>query len=313
MLCSLFCAGKDGDVVSITLPPSQHTQTVTVTKGQTSNHIHVTENASSANTISSFYSVPPTQAQNTKRTSLLVASAKVDVGGPAASSGGDSAVDVSTVDCALGTLDLGKPDTASMPDLPSHLREQPLYDRFRVSKNVLKEYPAFHVGWKKPSWVIVIHGRDIGIFFSIFGMCSKWYNRSNSHCHYDFAACRSFTPPGAFISIILSLLRIITELPSPAVSCRNLGETEDPSMFLPSGSPANYPFMFIGGQFISNQDIVDATGTFGCMMLSPDHTLEKLVVMTMSASELRFLAAFGMVDRVRITLPFGSHMTHLPP
>jgi hypothetical protein len=132
MSCSLFRAGKDGDVVSITLPPLQHTRTVTVTKGQTSNHIRVTENASSANTISSFYSIPPTQAPNTKRTSLLVSSAKVNVGSPAASSGGDSAVDVSTVNCALGTLDLGKPDTASMPDLPSHLRERPLYDWFRV-------------------------------------------------------------------------------------------------------------------------------------------------------------------------------------
>jgi hypothetical protein len=194
--------------------------------------------------VRSSHSVPPTQAPNTKRTSLLVASAKVDVGSPAASSGGDSAVDVSTVNCALGTLDLGKPDTASMLDLPSHLRERPLYDQFRVSKDVLKEYPAFHVGWKKPSWVVVIREQDIGIFFSIFGMCSEWYNRSNSHCHYDFAACQSFTPPGAFVSIILSLLRIITDLPSPAVSRHDLSETEDPSMFLPSGSPADYPFMF---------------------------------------------------------------------
>jgi hypothetical protein len=173
-----------------------------------------------------------------------------------------------------------------MLDLPSHLREQPLYNRFCVSKDVLKEYPAFHVGWKKSSWVVIIRGRDIGIFFSIFGMCSEWYNRSNSHCYYNFAACRSFTPSGAFVKIILSLLRIITELPSPAVSCRDLGETKDPSMFLPSGSPADYPFMFIGGQFVSNQDIVDATSAFGCMMLSPDHTLEKLIAMTTSASEL---------------------------
>jgi conserved oligomeric Golgi complex subunit 6 len=33
----------------------------------------------------------------------------------------------------------------------------------------------------------------------------------------------------------------------------------------------------------------------------------------MEEGSLRFLAAFGMVDQVRITLPFGSHTTHLPP
>jgi hypothetical protein len=95
-------------------------------------------------------------------------------------------------------------------------------------------------------------------------------------------------PPDAFVSIILSLLMIVTELPSSAVSCRDLGETEDPFMFLPSGSLADYPFMFTSGQFVSNQNIVDATGAFGCMMLSPDHTLKKLVTMTTSASELPF-------------------------
>jgi hypothetical protein len=67
MSCSLFRAGKDGDIVSITLPPSQHTRTVTVTKGQTSNHIRIIENASSANTISSFYSVWRTQVRHCLR------------------------------------------------------------------------------------------------------------------------------------------------------------------------------------------------------------------------------------------------------
>jgi hypothetical protein len=33
----------------------------------------------------------------------------------------------------------------------------------------------------------------------------------------------------------------------------------------------------------------------------------------MEEGSLRFLAAFGMVDQVRIILPFGSHATHLPP
>jgi hypothetical protein len=54
-------------------------------------------------------------------TSALVASAKIDVDGPAASSGDALAVDVSTINSALGTLDLGGPNTVSMTDLPSHL------------------------------------------------------------------------------------------------------------------------------------------------------------------------------------------------
>jgi len=33
----------------------------------------------------------------------------------------------------------------------------------------------------------------------------------------------------------------------------------------------------------------------------------------MEEGSLRFLAAFGMVDQVRVTLPFGSHTTHLSP
>jgi hypothetical protein len=33
----------------------------------------------------------------------------------------------------------------------------------------------------------------------------------------------------------------------------------------------------------------------------------------MEEGSLRFLAAFGMVDQVRITLPFDTHTTHLPP
>ena len=33
----------------------------------------------------------------------------------------------------------------------------------------------------------------------------------------------------------------------------------------------------------------------------------------MEEGSFRFLAAFGMVEQVRIIPPFGSHMTHLPP
>ncbi|KAI9448203.1 hypothetical protein H4582DRAFT_71020 [Lactarius indigo] len=60
-------------------------------------------------------------------------------------------------------------------------------------------------------------------------------------------------------------------------------ETEDPSMFLAS-SPADYPSMFTGGPIISNQDAVHATGAFGRMTLSPDHTLEKLAANVRAAT-----------------------------
>jgi regulatory factor X len=61
-------------------------------------------------------------------------------------------------------------------------------------------------------------------------------------------------------------------------------ETEDPSMFLPSSSPADYPSMFTGGPIVSSQDTVHATGAFGRMTLSPDHTLEKLAANVRAAT-----------------------------
>jgi len=60
-------------------------------------------------------------------------------------------------------------------------------------------------------------------------------------------------------------------------------ETEDPSMFL-AGSPADYPSMFAGGPIVSSQDTVHATGAFGRMTLSPDHTLEKLAANVRAAT-----------------------------
>jgi regulatory factor X len=61
-------------------------------------------------------------------------------------------------------------------------------------------------------------------------------------------------------------------------------ETEDPSMFLSAGSPADYPSMFAGGPIVSHQDAVHATGAFGRMTLSPDHTLEKLAANVRAAT-----------------------------
>jgi hypothetical protein len=58
-------------------------------------------------------------------------------------------------------------NTPSSMDLhyrPSHLRDCPAGDRFLVSKEMQKQFTPFYVGWKKPSWVVVIRGRDTGIF-----------------------------------------------------------------------------------------------------------------------------------------------------
>jgi regulatory factor X len=59
-------------------------------------------------------------------------------------------------------------------------------------------------------------------------------------------------------------------------------ETEDPSMFLPASS--DYPSLFSSGPIVSSQDTVHATGAFGRMTLSPDHTLEKLAANVRAAT-----------------------------
>ena len=158
-----FCAGEFGDVIStgITLPPSKYSWTVTVTK-QTPNYVLLTKNVSSPNTIP-LYSVPSTTAWDVKETVL-----RISVGGLAASSEVASAVDVSTINSALGTLDLGEPSRVLTPDLLSHLRERPSKDPFHILKEILKQYPTFCVGWRKCSWVVIICGQDIGIFYDFW-------------------------------------------------------------------------------------------------------------------------------------------------
>ena len=57
-------------------------------------------------------------------------------------------------------------------DPPSHLRDCPPEVRFRVSTEVQKRYPPSFGAWKNPCWVVIIRGRDIGIFFEywyVFG------------------------------------------------------------------------------------------------------------------------------------------------
>ncbi|KAI0045297.1 hypothetical protein FA95DRAFT_131200 [Auriscalpium vulgare] len=61
-------------------------------------------------------------------------------------------------------------------------------------------------------------------------------------------------------------------------------ETEDLSMFLAGSSPAEYQSVFSGGHMISSQEAIHATGAFGRMTLSPDHTLEKLAANVRAAT-----------------------------
>ncbi|KAI0068866.1 hypothetical protein BV25DRAFT_1924986 [Artomyces pyxidatus] len=61
-------------------------------------------------------------------------------------------------------------------------------------------------------------------------------------------------------------------------------ETEDISLFLAGSSPADYQSMFSGGHMLSTQEAMHATGAFGRMTLSPDHTLEKLAANVRAAT-----------------------------
>lgn len=62
-------------------------------------------------------------------------------------------------------------------------------------------------------------------------------------------------------------------------------ETEDISLFLAANSPADYQHMFTGAHSIlPTQESVHATGAFGRMTLSPDHTLEKLAANVRAAT-----------------------------
>ena len=186
-LCLLFCVGEDRDVIFITLLPLQYSRTVTVIKGpQTTNRVCITENppsgpsaliclsqqllthpntslinASPTRVTPSLHNECSTWSSDTKGTSVPVLSSL--------------AADVLSI--SLNALDLGShintlENTPSLLNLhyhlPSHLRGHPLHDWFHVSKEVLKQYPPFYVGWKKPSWVVVICRQDIGIFHNFW-------------------------------------------------------------------------------------------------------------------------------------------------
>jgi len=190
----IFCTGEDGDIISLTLPPSQYIRTVTVTKGvQTPNHVRVTENppagppvlvflsrlsargdmiagnASPTNDIVNPGSKPSTQEVDDKVSNIPTLMAQRSVENVHTATTASLAVDI-----GMDTLTLGDPvgnqgtPTPSQHPPPSHLRECPTHERFNVSKEVQKLYPPLVLGWKNRSWVVVIRGCDIGIFYDFW-------------------------------------------------------------------------------------------------------------------------------------------------
>jgi hypothetical protein len=177
-VCSIFFVEEDGDVVSISLPPSQYSRTVTVSKGpQTTSNVCVTENLPFGPAFICLSQQHPTRP-NTSMINASPAGATASLSNERSTRTtspditetlSSSAADVSSI--SLDALDLGShvstPENTPSPDLPpppSHLRDCPLCDRFRVSQEVQKGYPPFPFGWNKLCWVVVFRGRDIGIF-----------------------------------------------------------------------------------------------------------------------------------------------------
>ena len=183
------CTEDSGDIVTLTLPPSQLSRTVIVTRGlQTPNHVRVTENRptgpvllclsrpptlldkTSRDPPSSSAVTPSTQDPQEDTTAEVIGSNPAALDDPVVPPGSD--IDVASLSVGIDTLDVdsavgaqGAPTTASQPSPPSHLRECPPHDRFHVSRDVQMQYPPFSTGWKSGrSWVVVIRGREIGIF-----------------------------------------------------------------------------------------------------------------------------------------------------
>jgi hypothetical protein len=184
--CAHFCVGDDGDVVSITLPPSRNSRTVTVTRGtQTTNRVCVTENLPSGPPALICLSQQIPTCSNTSAINISPARATPSLYNECPARSPDtrgmlSSSDVSSI--SLDALHLGSHvDTLenTPSSVPSHLRERPLAERFCVSKEMVTRYPPFRVGWRKQSWVVVIRGRDIGIFHDfwyVFRMVPVWSN-----------------------------------------------------------------------------------------------------------------------------------------
>jgi hypothetical protein len=123
-------------------------------------------------------------------TSTLSLAATTEIFGadPASGSGDTSttdlvgpAVDVTTINVGIDTLHLeaqspaGAHKRPTLEGPPSHLRECPPKERFRVLKEVKMLYPPLTIGWRSGcSWIVVIWGRDIGVFWDFWYVYQWW-------------------------------------------------------------------------------------------------------------------------------------------
>jgi hypothetical protein len=191
--CSLL-AEEDGNIISVTLPPSQHSWTVIVTRGIISNNVCVAENKPTGPSTTIYSSPLSTRANMSSSNdtaepgfdlpikssgaegSAFHAATKI-IEGDSASGFGNMlttnlrrpSLDVATIDAGMGMLSLEGRVSAPIPpsrvDPPSHLRDCPSCEQFRVSKDVQTRYPPWLIGWKTGlSWIVVIRGRDVGVF-----------------------------------------------------------------------------------------------------------------------------------------------------
>jgi hypothetical protein len=77
--------------------------------------------------------------------------------------------DFEAINAGIGLLNLQPQASAVINPPPSHLRQCGYGERYRISQAVQTEYPPFPGGVGDRCWVVVIRGRDIGVFYE------HWY------------------------------------------------------------------------------------------------------------------------------------------
>ena len=160
-----FCTADDGDIISISLPPSERGWTVVISKGvHSSSQIRVTENRPGESPA----------LQLSMRTNIF--------------STDDARCDVEAINVGVKTLDLGSegrvsiPKSQSLEPPPSHVQGCSPQERFRVAKDIRLKYPPFSVGWRDLSWVVVIRGRDVGVFHEYWCVYPVYHHRLIMFC-----------------------------------------------------------------------------------------------------------------------------------
>jgi hypothetical protein len=195
----ISCTEDDDNVINVTLPPSQNGWTVVVAPTQIL--VFQTHSSDPPTLLCLSTRVDANAPSTTSSPPLICTRAHVDVpsNGVAPISDADSLTkadvptkatakltarttgggapgtqDISTttarvdptidVTAGMDALDLGGYVSESS-QVPSHLRDCVPDERFRVSKELQAQYPPMtDIGWKELSWVVVIRGREVGVF-----------------------------------------------------------------------------------------------------------------------------------------------------